>query len=270
MSNDRTPRWKQWLAEPAPDGHLVQLYTDEEFFGDAVAHFAAEGLVRNESVVLVATPPHWENISGRLNARGLDPRAFAERGQLTLFDAEETLPKFMVDGLPDVPTFKRIARSTIEKARAGGRYPRVRWWGELVNVLYVQGNPHGSTRLEELFDEVAREEKITIFCSFQMDKFDPAIYEGALQNVCRTHRHLIPTPDDARHRDLVDRAFAEVFGPLDLPRLSLLVNGSRWSGIDMPASQALLLWLKDAAPGKFERIITQARALDAASSAGGP
>src|SRR4030095_5681714 len=100
-SDDRASRWRQWLAEPALDGHLVQLYNDEEFFGEAVSHFAAEGLVRIESVILVATPPHWENISGRLSARGLDPRSLAERGQLTVFDADETLPKFMVDGLPD-------------------------------------------------------------------------------------------------------------------------------------------------------------------------
>lgn len=270
MSSDRAPRWKQWLAEPACDGHLVQIYEDEEFFGEAVAHFAAEGLARNESVILVATPPHWENISGRLISRGLDLRSLAAQGQLTVLGAEETLPNFMVDGLPDTETFKRIAKSTIEKARSGGRYPRVRWWGEMVNVLYVQGNPSGSIRLEELFDEVAREEKIAIFCSFLMDKFDPAIYEGDLQNVCRSHGHLIPTSDDARHRDCVDRAFAEVFGPLDFPSLNLLIGGSRWAGIEMPASQALLLWLKDAAPDKLDSILAQARALDAAGGREAP
>src|SRR4030095_13879815 len=221
MSSDRAPRWKKWLPEPDCDGHLVQIYDDEDFFGEAVAHFAAEGLVRNEAVSLAATPSHRENISGRLTSRGLDLPSLSGQGQLTLLDAEETLPNFMVAGLPEPATFTMIARSTIEKVRAGGRYPRVRWWGEMVNVLYAQGNPAGSMRLEELFNEVAREAKIAVFCSFLMDKFDPAIYEGDLQNVCRTHGHLIPTPDDARHRDCVDRAFTEVFGPLDVPALDL-------------------------------------------------
>ena len=74
---------------------------------------------------------------------------------------------------PDGSIFKPLAEADDRrKARAGGEYPRVRWWGEMVNVLYVEGNARGSNRLEELFDEVAREEYIAIFCSFLMDKLD--------------------------------------------------------------------------------------------------
>jgi len=268
MSHPQAPRWKEWLSDPEPDAHLVQLYHDEEFFAEAVAHFAAEGLAKGEAVILAATRPHRALLSGRLVSLGLDPKRLAARGQLTLLDAEQTLPKFMVDGLPDPGVLKGMAREAVAKARAGGGNPGVRWWGEMVNVLYLEGNLRGSIRLEELFDELAREEAISIFCSFQMDKFDPEIYEGALQDVCRTHGHLIPTPDDARHRDCVDRAFSEVFGPLDIPSLDLLIGGSRWSSIEMPASQALLLWLRDAAPERLGRVLSRARALDLAGMSG--
>ena len=63
------------------------------------------------------------------------------------------LPKFLVKDMPDGRTFKGIAHDTIGKARANGRYANVRWWGEMVNVLYVRGNGQASTRLEEFFDE---------------------------------------------------------------------------------------------------------------------
>ena len=79
----------------------------------------------------------------------------------------------MAGNAPDGKIFKPLAKQTIERARAGGKYPRVRWWGEMVNVLYVNGNPSGSNRLEQFFDEVAHEERIAIFCSFLMDKFNP-------------------------------------------------------------------------------------------------
>jgi hypothetical protein len=133
----------------------------------------------------------------------------------------------------------------------------------MVNVLYGRGNFRGAIRLEELFGELGREEQIAVFCSFQMHPFDPGLYDGTIQDVCRTHGHLIPTADDSGHRECVDRAFAEVFGPLDLPSLNLLIGGSRWSGIEMPASQALLLWLKDAAPDKATMVLHRARALEA-------
>jgi hypothetical protein len=69
-----------------------------------------------------------------------------EQAQLTLLDADETLPRFMLEGMPDGDVFKEIAAGVIERARAGGRYPKVRWWGEMVNVLWEQGNTPAATK----------------------------------------------------------------------------------------------------------------------------
>src|SRR5688500_16755486 len=111
--------WRKLLADPGDDGHIVQLYQDDDFYGEAISHFAAGGIVRGESIILVATEPHWRNISGRLRGKGLDVDALFRRGQLTLLDADETLPKFMRGNLPDGTIFKPLARQTIERARAG-------------------------------------------------------------------------------------------------------------------------------------------------------
>ena len=89
------------LADPGPDGHIVQLYQDADFYGEAISHFAAEGLVRGESIILVATQPNWMNISARLKSKGFDLPTLFDREQLTLLDATETLPKFMATGMPD-------------------------------------------------------------------------------------------------------------------------------------------------------------------------
>jgi hypothetical protein len=253
--------WRKLLAEPGENGHVVQLYQDDDFYGEAISHFAAEGLVRGESIILVATRPHWQNISRRLRGKGFDPEALFRDGQLTLLDADATLPKFMAGKVPDGNIFKPLAKQTIAKARAGGKFPRVRWWGEMVNVLYVNGNTGGSHRLEELFDEVAHEESIAIFCSFLMDKFDPRIYDEAFGNVCRTHSHVIPCDDYARHRTTVDRAIAEVIGDIKAPVLQSLVS---WQGMSslMPSSQRLLLWLKEHMPEQFEPVLARARQLE--------
>lgn len=257
-STRQNPSWKDLLADPAPDGHIVQLYQDDEFFGEAVSHFTAAGLTKGESIIIVATAPHWDNLSDRLVAKGFDLKALRLRGRLTVLDADQTLPKFMVDGMPDATTFKDLARATIDKARGGGRYSRIRWWGEMVNVLYVNGNGRASTRLEELFDEVAHEESIAIFCSFLMDKFDPKIYDGPLQDVCRTHAHFIPSEDYAHHQSCVDRAMAKVFGRNLDQLLSSLVPSNGGLETEMPASQALLLWLKQMMPTMANQVLALA------------
>jgi hypothetical protein len=254
-----TSPWRELLAEPGPDGHIVQLYQDPDFYGEAISHFAAEGFARGESIILVATDPNWKNISGRLTAKSFDVDALQRQGQLTVLNADQTLPRFLKYNMPEAETFKGIARATIHKARQGGKYPRVRWWGEMVNVLYVDGNGRGSTRLEELFDEVAHEEQIAIFCSFLMDKYDPNIYDGPLGDVCRTHANLIPDDDYARHRECVDTAITQVFGEMDNRFLRTIGSMKTWSGIGMPASQALLIALKKAAPDKFAEVMDRAR-----------
>lgn len=253
--------WRKLLSEPGENGHIVQLYQDDDFYGEAISHFAAEGIAKGESIILVATEPHWKNISGRLRGKGFNLEELFRQGQLTLLDADATLPKFMVAGLPDGDLFKPLAKQTIAKARAGGKYPRVRWWGEMVNVLYVDGNPRASHRLEQLFDEVAREESIAIFCSFLMDKFDPKVYEEVFGNVCTTHSHVIPVDDYAQHRVTVNRAIEDVIGNV---RGSLLQSLVAWKNAPthMPSSQALLLWVREKMPEHFAPVLARARELE--------
>jgi prepilin-type processing-associated H-X9-DG protein len=175
-----------------------------------------------------------------------------------MLDADEMLPRFMRGNDPQGNIFKPLAKETIAKARAGGKFPRVRWWGEMVNVLYVDGNARGSNRLEQFFDEVAHEESVAIFCSFLMDKFDPKIYDEAFGHVCSTHSHVIPAQDYAAHRTAVDRAITEVIGEIRGPLLNKLMC---WQGAPslMPSAQAMLLWVRENFPGKFETVLARAR-----------
>ena len=76
-----TNGWKDLLANPGPDGHIVQLYQDEDFYGEAISHFAAEGLVRGESIILVATDPNWRNIAPRLESKGFHIPDLFSRGR---------------------------------------------------------------------------------------------------------------------------------------------------------------------------------------------
>jgi hypothetical protein len=253
--------WRKLLAEPGENGHIVQLYQDDDFYGEAISHFTAEGLARGESIILVATRPHWKNISGRLLGKGFDVDGLFRQGQLTLLDADDTLPKFMAGNLPDGRIFKPLAKQTIAKARADGKFRRVRWWGEMVNCLYVDGNAAGSNRLEQYFDEVAHEENIAIFCSFLMDKYDPKIYDEAFGNVCSTHSHVIPVDDYARHRMTVNRAVADVVGEIKGAMLQSLICWNDAPSL-MPSSQSLLLWVREHLPHYFEPVLARARELE--------
>jgi alkyl sulfatase BDS1-like metallo-beta-lactamase superfamily hydrolase len=97
----------------------------------------------------------------------VDIKAAQAQGQLTLVDADELLPRFMGEKMPDAPVFLGLAGEVVARARGSNRYPKVRWWGEMVNVLWERGNATASMALEELFDQLAHEQEIAIFCSFR-------------------------------------------------------------------------------------------------------
>ena len=249
--------WESVLKSPASTDHLVQLYRDDRFLAEAVTLFTRAGLDEGEAVILVATRPHWEAFSERLKSSRDDVAGLQASGQLTVVDAEDTLPTVMADGMPDVDTFNRLASNLVAQARARG-YSQVRWWGEMVGLLWQQGNLRGSLKMEQLTNDLAKRHHIPIACSFSMDAFDPKIYGEPLDGLCHTHSHLIPVEDNERFYMAVNRAIDEVCGPLQSLRVRAVVAIYR-SKTRMPSSQELLMWLMKMLPSTGKLILSLAR-----------
>ena len=139
--------WEQVVADAVPCDHIVQLYQDQDFMSYAVGRFAGAGLAKGEGVILVSTDPHWTAIRPRLEAEGVDVRSAQSRGQLTVVDADELLPRFMRGAMPDPPVFKGVFSDVVRHARASGGYEQVRVWGEMVDVLWERGDVAASMNL---------------------------------------------------------------------------------------------------------------------------
>src|SRR5277367_6793112 len=125
---DPCEHWDNILSHAAPRDHVVQLYQDQDFLNRAVCRFAGAALANGEGLILVPTTEHLNAFRPRLEAEGVDVRAAQARGQLTIVDADDLLPGFMREAMPDSPVFLGLAADVIARARAGGRYSKVRWW----------------------------------------------------------------------------------------------------------------------------------------------
>ena len=261
--------WNRVLADATAPDHIVQLYHDQEFLCRAVCQFGGAALANGEGFLLAATLPHWNVWRPRLEAEGVDVEAALTRGQLTVFDAEELLSRFMRDGMPDPAIFLPLAADVVAQARAGGRYPRVRWWGEMVNVLWERGHVAASMALEDLFDQyVAKKDGVAIACGFLMDNFNSDIHAQMLPRLGTNHSHLIPVEDYARLGHAVADALAEAVGPEEARVLEdQLLSGYRQS-FDMPRAEALLLALRQLRPTVADTVLQRSGELYAASGAG--
>ena len=257
--------WGSLLHDAAPREHIVQLYQDEQFLNRAVCRFAAAALAHGDGVILVPTAAHWEAFCPRLEAEGVDIEKAQSQGQLTVVDADELLPRFMGEKMPDAPVFLGLANEAVARARRGSRYPKVRWWGEMVNVLWERGDAAASMALEDLFDQLAHEQEIAIFCSFLMDNFDGEIHTRMLPRLGQNHSHLIPVEDYTRLEAAVAEALREIVGPVEAGVLEQKLSEHYVPPFAMPASQALLFALGQAVPDVASAVLQRSGDLYRAS-----
>src|SRR5689334_12202824 len=253
--------WGGLLAAAGPKDHIVQLYQDQQFLNRAVCRFAAGAIANGEGVILVPTAAHWDAFRPRLEAEGVDVKAAQGSGQLTIVDADELLPRFMKDTMPDAPVFLGLAADVIANARGEGRFPKVRWWGEMVNVLWEQGNVAASMSLEDQFDRLAHHHEIAIFCSFVMDNFNSEVHSRLLPRLGQNHSHLIPVEDYARLERAVGDALRHTVGADDARVLEQQLLSNYSPAFQMPRSQALLLALRESLPDVAQAVLTRSRVL---------
>ncbi len=253
--------WDRLVADAGPRDHIVQLYQDEDFLSRAVCRFAGAAIANGEGIILVPTLTHWNAIRPRLEAAGVDVKAARERGQLTVVDADECLPRFMRNSMPDSSVFLGLAADVIGQARAGVRYPKVRWWGEMVNVLWERGNVAASMSLEDQFDQLAKKHDIAIFCSFLMDNFNGEVHTHMLPRLATNHSHLIPVDDYDRLERAVADALRETLGADEARVLESRLLSDYQPPFSMPRPQALLLALRQLLPTVADPVLQRSRNL---------
>jgi hypothetical protein len=266
-TEDPCAHWDHVLSHAAPRDHMVQLYQDQGFLNRAVCRFAGAALANGEGLILVPTVEHWNAFRPRLEAEGVDVKAAQDSGQLTIVDADELLPRFMQKTLPDGPMFLGLAGEIIARTRGAGRFPKVRWWGEMVNVLWERGDVAASMNLEDLFDRVAHEQDIAIFCSFLMDNFNGEIHTHMLPRLGESHSHLIPVEDYARLERAVAEALRETVGPDEARVLESRLLSKAEPNFNMPRAQALLLTLRQVLPTLADTVLQRSRNLYTGSAA---
>lgn len=178
-------------SEAHESEHFVQFYETDEFLLDSLSRFIGSGLGAGTSCLVVATKAHREGLEERLRERGLEPSVAYDQGTYLWLDAAETLAQFMVDGQPDPTRFAEVIGKTIEQMANGQRPLRI--FGEMVALLWEEGNQSATIRLEELWNELrAQTVPFSLFCAYPLQIFAGEEYTEQFTEICEQHTHALP------------------------------------------------------------------------------
>ncbi|MCA1675644.1 MAG: MEDS domain-containing protein [Actinobacteria bacterium] len=166
-------------------GHVVEFYESHQFLAESVRDYMVPALRGDDAVIIVATPHHRDLFDEVLRDAGIDVDAARAAGRYIDLDAEETLSIFMVDGQPSSARFDEAIGSLISQATAGGRTVRI--YGEMVAVLWMEGNPAAAIALEDLWNDLGRSREFSLFCAYQVSAFDDLETSGSLRRICQQH-----------------------------------------------------------------------------------
>jgi len=220
----------------APDerGHTVAFHASDADLVHGLTEYVADGLLSGDAVVVVATPDHCARLAADLSA-DLPLAHFVDDGRYRDVDALATLRSIRTDdGRIDGEVFDRLIGSVVATAAASGR--RVRIVGDLVGLVWDEGDVVGALDVERLWNDLLGRTAVVLNCTYPTDGSDGDL--GSLCGICACHTAVDLSAD--LPDDVADGDAGETVSRLYVPHPGAAVQARR------QVHEALHAWQCDA------------------------
>jgi anti-sigma regulatory factor (Ser/Thr protein kinase) len=178
-------------ASLAPCGHdhVVAVYDVDDELVSAVAAFLGEALAQDGAAVVIATDAHRRALDAALAAQGHPLEVLIATGQYRSLDASATLAAFMRDDRPDADRFASVIGTVLDEVpRSAGP---VRLFGEMVGLLWDDGNLAGAIELETFWNDVAAHHTFALFCAYATSSLETSADLTAVKRMCDRHSGVV-------------------------------------------------------------------------------
>ena len=175
--------------------HVVQFYDHDGDLARAVGDYLSLGVSSGEVAVVIATEPHRREFEAVMTASGIDADRARGDGSVVWLDARATLNRFVHDGQVDADVFHRVVGGLLRELAADGSH--VRAYGEMVALLWDDGDVLAAIELEKLWNALARELHFSLWCAYHSQSVAGDEHADALNEVCQLHSAVV---DDATAR----------------------------------------------------------------------
>ena len=190
-----------------PHAHSVQFYEDDSVLLEGVSQKIGSALGAGGVGIVIATGAHRDALAQRLAAWGVNVDVATSTGRYVTLDAAETLASFMVNGWPDEDRFSTLIGGAIVQATIATKqkHPQVAAFGEMVALLWAEGETDAAIRLEQLWNNLSQRHTFSLHCAYPMAGFANDGHGDQLRMVCAEHSQVIPVESFTSLRDEDER-----------------------------------------------------------------
>jgi hypothetical protein len=168
----------------APVVHSVHFYETDEALLQRLCAIVFSGMNAGVSAVLIMTPEHKASFRSLLEKRAVNVHHALREGRLFFADAERTLSLFMRNGMPSKRLFVKHVGRLIKDASAASKLTGLTAFGEMVAILWAQGNKEGALALEAMWNDLLEKHSFHLHCAYPMHFFSDS---DDLRQVCDHH-----------------------------------------------------------------------------------
>ena len=172
----------------SPLVHSVHFYDHDEALIARLHNIIVSSLQGGSSALIVATDEHRAQLTAAVDESGPSIKKLAKQ-RLQMLDANETLAKFMVNGHPSDRRFRESVGNVIMDARLAAKnaHRGLTVFGEMVAILWAEGNKIGALELERLWNDLLQDRSFHLHCAYPRWILQQGSESLMLKSICDEH-----------------------------------------------------------------------------------
>ena len=184
--------------------HWVRIHREHADLVEDVVAGTGAALRSGRAVVVIATSEHRPEFARGLRRAGIDVEAAQAAGRLVELDATEVAEALLEgDGIDKQRFEQLVARPVRDLVKQFGA---VHAYGEIVAVLWAQGQVLAALELEQLWEGLIAELPLSLLCGYPADVVERGGAVADYQALCDAHSHVRSAPPTLPFAE-VDRQF---------------------------------------------------------------
>jgi hypothetical protein len=170
---------------PEHPEHVVAFHDDPAFLDATAARFLADGVRAGELVVVIAAPERRVRFADAIAGDGIDLDGLRRSGRYREVDAAGRLASLRRGDVLDLRQLRRGIAGWIADAERDSR--PLRLYGEMVALLWEQGDMTLALELESMWERLTGQLALPVLCGYPMDAFASDEAAELYPVVCARH-----------------------------------------------------------------------------------